>query len=294
MTYKGSFVAIITPFTKEGDIDEEALRNLVQWHISNKTTGIVCAGTTGEGINLSFKERLHVVKICLEESKKRILVIGGTTTASTKDSVALTLEAKNLGMDAVLAIVPYYNRPTDEGCFFHFKEIAALGLDTIVYENPSRTGKSLSLDTFKALESIPQIKAIKASVGTIESFKKLRSATTLPLLAGDDSIILEAMSHGAYGAITVVGNLIPRTISEMIYQCLNGEIGAGLLTFQKIQTLIQTLSFETNPQMVKYGTYLLKKCQLIYRLPLIEPTKEHKQELEKALFELHLLQKANF
>lgn len=294
MSYKGSFVAIITPFTKERRVDEKALINLIEWHIANKTDGLVLAGTTGEGINLSFEERLRVIEISVKAAKKRALIVGGTTTASTKDSFLLTREAKRLGMDAALATVPYYSRPTDEGCFYHFKEIAKAGVDLIVYENPSRTGKSLQLQTFKKLEEISQVKAIKASVGTAENFKKIKEATSLPLFAGDDSIILEALALGACGAISVVGNLIPKQTSEMIQKCLAGKIGEGLLVFQEMQTLIEALGLETNPQMVKYGSHLLKKCMLAYRLPLIEPSKEHKIDLEKAMRSLNLLERVNF
>lgn len=294
MPYSGSYVAIITPFTDTLDVDEKALRNLVSWHIENKTDGLVCVGTTGEGINLSFQERLQVMRICVDEAKGRIPIVAGTTTASTMDSVYLTLEAKKVGIDAALAIVPYYNRPTDEGCFLHFLEIAQVGLDMIVYENPARTAKSLLPATFKRLESIPQIKAIKASCGTVENFIKLKQATSLPLFAGDDPITLDSLKEGAVGSVSVIGNLIPKQWSEMIHKCIENELGNGLLIFQKYKKLVETLGLETNPQMVKYGVYLLNKCKLFYRLPLIEPSIEHQKSLDNVLFELGLIEKSVF
>jgi len=293
MFFQGSFVALVTPFNNDHSIDKSALKALVRWHIEQGTDGIVCCGTTGEGISLSFDERLEVIKTCVKESNGSIPVIGATTTANTLESCKLTREAKEIGVDATLAVVPYYSRPTDKGVVLHFEKIAEEGLDMIVYENPLRTSKSLLLETFKRLESIPNVKAIKASVGR-KNFQMIKDTTDIPLFAGDDFITYDLLQLGAVGAISVVGNIIPKEWKEMISLCLSNEFEKALLSFLRYKKLLGILVAETNPQIVKLALHLLGKIDLVYRLPLISPEKKHHESLFDELVDLNLCNQSTY
>lgn len=288
MPFSGSIVALITPFTEKNKIDEKAIESLLLWHIENQTDGVVCCGTTGESMALSDQEKLQVIKICVDICKGKMDVIAGTGSSSTHHTCQLTEEAQKLGVNGSLIIVPYYNRPTDLGCLLHFQEIAKVGLDMIIYENPARTSKSLSLDTFTQFNLIPSIKGIKVSVGSIEKFEAIQKACSIPLLSGDDHLTLEEIKKGAVGAISVIGNLIPKQWKKMIDLCFEKKFDHAQKILDQYQTLLSTIYLETNPQMVKYGVFLLNKCLSSLRLPLLNPIQENKKKLEEVFQELNI------
>lgn len=281
--FRGSMVAIVTPFTSTGEIDEKALRELVKWHVENETDAIVCCGTTGEASTLSEEERLRVIEICVEEAGGKTLVIAGTGTNDTRKSVYLTLKAKALKVDGCLAVVPYYNKPTQDGCIAHFKEIAKVGLPIILYHHPGRTGIKLLPQTFSQLSKIKNILAIKEASCDIEIIKAISKECPLPILSGDDSLTVAVMQLGGAGVISVIGNIIPLKWKELTSLCEKKKFDEATAISEQYKNLCKSLFLETNPQGVKYALSLMGKCRAHLRLPLIEPSKTTKAAIKQTL-----------
>jgi 4-hydroxy-tetrahydrodipicolinate synthase len=281
--FRGSLVALITPFLKDGQIDENALRRLVWWHIENKTDGIVVCGTTGESPTLSDIEKIQIFKICVEEANKKIPIIAGTGSYNTKKSYELTKRAKEIGCDGALVVAPYYNRPTQLGITAHFNEVSKANLPIIVYHHPGRCGINIELDTFSNLEKITNVRAIKEASGSVEFIKKLQKTCQLPILSGDDSLAYASMGAGARGSISVVANVVPDAWSKMINLCLEKKFIEASVINYKNKELVDSMFLESNPQCVKYAAHLLKRCENVFRLPMIEPGFSNKKQIEKVL-----------
>ncbi|KPK32078.1 MAG: hypothetical protein AMS24_05010 [Chlamydiae bacterium SM23_39] len=281
--FKGSIVAIITPFTKDNKIDKKALFDLVEWHIENKSDAIVACGTTGESPTLSDEEKLEIIKICVEASKGRVPVIAGTGTYDTSKSFYLTKKAKELKASGCLVVVPYYNRPTQEGIFFHFKEIAKANLPIIAYHHPKRTGINVELLTFQRLSTIKNIVAVKEASGDLDFIYKLIEISSFPILSGDDSLTFPIMKRGGVGSISVVANVIPNVWKKFVSLLLEKNFKKATFLYKKYEKLVEAMTLETNPQCVKYALYLMKRCNSYIRLPLIKPKNEVKEKIKKAL-----------
>lgn len=288
--FSGSIVAIVTPFGKNNKIDKNALSDLVAWHIDQKTDAIVCTGTTGEGATLSDREKVEVLDICLKASNKKIPIIAGTGTNDTKKSCQLTKKAKDMGADGVLAVVPYYNRPTQEGVIAHYSEIAKVGCPVIVYHHPGRTGVKLELSTFERISKIKNIVAIKEASGDLELIDKLLKASFLPLLSGDDATTVEVMIKGGKGVISVVANIVPSDWSRITKLCADKNFSEARFLINKYKLLCDSMFYETNPQCVKYSLSLMGKSTSYLRLPLLEPSLENKQKIKNILLDYHLIQ----
>jgi 4-hydroxy-tetrahydrodipicolinate synthase len=282
--FKGSFVAIITPFKEDGDLDLDALKKLVEWHIESGTDAIVCCGTTGEDPTLSDEERTLVIKTVLETTRKRAPVIAGTGTNNTRSTVEQTREALEMGVDAALVIMPYYNRPTFEGCVAHFTEVGKVGLPVIIYYNPVRTGVRLTGKQLAALGDLPGMAAIKDASGSVDFIDTLNPHTKLPIFSGDDALAFDQLKKGASGVISVIANLIPVEWKEMVHLALKGDFIQSQEIFEKVLPLCQALMIETNPQGVKYAVHLLGKSRPDLRLPLVQPRDSTKLAIENALF----------
>ncbi|MBI5346186.1 MAG: 4-hydroxy-tetrahydrodipicolinate synthase [Chlamydiae bacterium] len=287
--FKGSMVALVTPFTEKGKVDEKAFRNLVEWHIFNKTDGIICGGTTGESPTLDDKEKIKLIKTCVEMAKNKCLVIAGTGTNSTQKSLELTAKAKELGVDGALIIVPYYNRPTQQGCIEHFKVLSKANIPLIVYHHPGRTGVKLLPQTFQELQKLSNIVAIKEAAGDMNIAKEIKDKTTLPMLSGDDGLNFDLMKEGCVGVISVLGNVIPKELKQMISYCLEKKFDEAKKIHEKYLPLTKSLFLETNPQCVKYALFLMNKCKAGMRLPLIEPSDPVKDKIKAALHSLELI-----
>jgi len=272
----GSIVAIVTPFTSQARIDKKALQALVEWHIQEKTDGIVCAGTTGEGSSLNRNERKAILEICVKTAAGRIPIIAGTGTSSTRETILYTQDALKLGASAALVVTPYYNRPTQKGCIEHFRQIAKVGLPIIVYHNPARAVFRFTKDALQELVEIPEIVAFKDSGRDFALIENLYSK--LAVLAGDDDLTGDLLEQGAKGAISVIGNLIPRQWREAIHLALANDPKAKEL-FSHYMPLCKANFIETNPQCVKYLLSTMKRCKPIFRLPLSLPTEETQQTL---------------
>ncbi|NGX53267.1 MAG: 4-hydroxy-tetrahydrodipicolinate synthase [Candidatus Anoxychlamydiales bacterium] len=271
--FKGSMVALVTPFNEDGSLDENSLKDLIKWHVDAKTDSIVLSGTTGEAPTLLDNEKLKIFEIAVTLAKGKTKIIAGTGTYSTHQSKFLTKKAKEIGVAGALVVVPYYNKPPIEGLIKHFEEIAEINLPIILYHHPGRTGTKLSIDSFIKLQKIDQIVAIKEASGSLELAKELIEKTRFDVLSGDDPLAIDMMKLGAKGVISVVANVIPKEFKKINDLCLNGDFEKAQNIYDEHRGLIQSMFLQTNPICVKYALSLLGKCKATMRLPLVEPNK---------------------
>lgn len=279
--FKGSMVALVTPFREDGSLDEDSFKSLIAWHLEAKTDAIVLSGTTGEAPTLLDDEKFKIFEIAVKLAKNKIKIIAGTGTYSTKKSVFLTKKAKEIGVDGALVVIPYYNKPPIEGLIKHFEEIAKINLPIILYHHPGRTGTKLSIDSFIKLQKIDQIVAIKEASGSLEVAKELISKTRFDVLSGDDPLTIDMIKLGAKGVISVVANIIPEEFKQINNLCLNGDFEKAYEIFNQQKNLIDSMFLETNPICVKYALSLYNKCKPNIRLPLVQPKKESREIIER-------------
>ncbi len=281
----GSIVALVTPFNASGEIDFSALEALIEWHIEEGTDGLVLAGSTGEGSSLSWDEKCAIFAKAVEVTKKRIPLIAGTGSNQTKESVALTLEAKKIGIDAALVIVPYYSRPTEEGCFQHFSEIAKVDLPMLLYHHPGRTGTKLSVEAIKRICALPQVVGIKDASEDMNLMTEILKETDIPLFSGIDTLCHPLFSLGCAGSISIIGNVVPKQWKEFIDTAMNGDPLEAREKFFAVYDLCEVVVLETNPQCVKYAVSVLGKCSPKMRLPLIEPSFKNQEKVKASVNE---------
>ncbi|MFA6119624.1 MAG: 4-hydroxy-tetrahydrodipicolinate synthase [Parachlamydiales bacterium] len=271
--FRGSMVALVTPF-KSKSLDEENLKNLISWQVENKTDAIVLCGTTGEAPTLIDDEKIAIFEIATRMAKGKTKVIAGTGTYCTDKTVELTKKAKEIGLDGVLVVVPYYNKPPIEGLIRHFEEIAKVGLPIILYHHPGRTGMKISIENFKKLQAIEEIVAIKEASCDLNFAKQLLENTRFDIISGDDALTVPMMKMGAKGVISVLANVIPKKWKEMSDYCLNHEYDKAQEVYDYYNELVNSMFLETNPICVKYVLSLMGKCRSEMRLPLVEPSSE--------------------
>lgn len=286
----GSLVALITPFTPSRRVDKKALEALIEWQIEQGTDGIVCCGTTGEGLSLSQSERKKVIEICVAVSNGRIPIIAGTGTCDTRQTIRFTEDALKKGASGCLVVTPYYNKPTQRGCVEHFCEVAKVGLPMIVYHNPGRTLFRFTVDSVQQLGEVPGIVAMKDSTHDLEFIRSVRKVTLLPILSGEDDLTVEIMEEGGVGAISVIGNVIPGSWRRMIHAALAKDMKLAKKLAAYFLPLCKGFFLETNPQCVKYVLSQLKRCEPIFRLPLNLPSQETQQTLNQILLRTSLAQ----
>ncbi len=291
--FKGSIVALITPF-KDGSIDRKSLKNLIDFHVENGTDAIVVAGTTGESATLTFPEHEELINLAVEYADKRIPIIAGTGANATHEAIALTKSAEKAGADGSLQIVPYYNKPTQEGIYQHFKAICEeTNIPLILYNIPSRTGTDMLPETFARLYAdFPNVIGLKEATGNVARVSE-QIALTNPdviILSGDDALTLPMMAVGAKGVISVANNLVPKDISEMCRLALEGNFEEARKIHDKYWKLFKTLFIETNPIPVKTAAYLMGLIDDIeMRLPLYYMKKENEEKLKQVLKEYGLI-----
>lgn len=288
---KGSVVALVTPMLEDGDLDLDSYRQLIEFHIKNKTNGIVAVGTTGESPTVNFEEHLSLIDIAVKQSNKRIPIIAGTGANSTTEAIELTKEACKLGVTASLQVVPYYNKPSQDGLYQHFRKVAeAVDTPIILYNVPGRTVADLANNTVIKLAEIPNIIGIKDATGDILRGQHL--VKNLPedflVYSGDDPTAVALMLLGGAGNISVTANVLPKTMSKLCKLALNSQSHeAGKLNMQLLH-IHQTLFLEANPIPVKW---LMANMRLIpkgIRLPLTPPSESTQEQLKK------LVEKINF
>jgi 4-hydroxy-tetrahydrodipicolinate synthase len=268
--FQGSFTALVTPF-KNGGIDERAFRDLVDWQIAEGTDGLVPVGTTGESPTLSHPEHHHVVEWCIDQAKGRVPVIAGAGSNSTAEAIDLSRHAEKAGADAVLVVTPYYNKPTQEGLYRHFKAINdAIGIPIFIYNIPSRSVVDMSVETMKRLSELKNIKGVKDATARLERVSLQRGAMGEGFiqLSGEDATAIGFNAHGGHGCISVTANVAPRLCAEFQDSCLAGDYKKALKLQDRLMPLHQNLFIETNPTPVKYALSLLGKCSEACRLPL--------------------------
>lgn len=288
--FKGSMVALITPF-KNNKIDEKALKELVEFHISEGTSAIVPCGTTGESATLSHEEHCRVIEIVIEQTRKRVPVIAGAGSNSTKESVFLTEHAKKSGADAVLSITPYYNKPTQQGLYEHFKTISEqVDIPIVLYNVPGRTGVNMLPDTVIKLSNIKNIVGIKEASGSIDQAGAIIQNVDddFDIISGEDSLTFPMMAMGAKGVISVVANVAPKKMAEMCEATLNGNMFLGRKLHYELLDLCKGVFLETNPIPVKKAVYLMGMVENEIRLPLVEMTKENTNTLKAIIEKLNI------
>ena len=292
--FKGSNVALITPF-KDNNLDEENYVKLINFHLENNTNGLVPAGTTGESPTLSHKEHEKVIELCIKEAKGKVPVIAGTGSNSTEEAIALTKHAENAGADGALVVTPYYNKPTQEGLYQHYKSINDnTSLPIIIYNIPSRCVIDMSVDTMARLFELKNIAGVKDATGVLnrldQTIKKL--GPEFIQLTGEDGLAYKFNKRGGVGIISVTANIAPKLCSDMQkYSKLttDNEIKEAERIDQILQPLHKSLFLESNPAPVKYAAMLLGLCSDEIRLPLVKIKKETQAEVKKALSSAKLI-----
>lgn len=288
---RGSFTALVTPF-RAGAFDEEAFRGFVNWQIENGTHGLVPVGTTGESPTLTPQEHRRVVEVCIEEAGGRVPVVAGAGSNNTAEAIAYARHAEAAGADAVLIVTPYYNKPTQEGLFQHFKAINdAIGIPILIYNIPGRSVIDMSVDTMKRLYELRNIAGVKDATANVARVSLQRQAMgdDFLQLSGEDATALGFMAHGGHGCISVTSNVAPRLCSEMQEACLSGDYGAALRTQDRLMPLHGALFVETNPSPAKYALSVLGRMSDEVRLPMVPVTDGTKALVRSALTHAGLL-----
>jgi 4-hydroxy-tetrahydrodipicolinate synthase len=289
--FHGSIVAIVTPF-KKGRLDEEAFGRLIDFHLNAGTHGIVPCGTTGESATLTHEEHQKVIEWSVKMAGGRIPVIAGTGSNSTEEAIALTRHAKSAGADAALLITPYYNKPTQEGLYQHYRAIAkAVDLPQILYNIPGRTGVNMLPPTVARLMEFDNIVGIKEGTGSLQQISELVQlcGERLIILSGDDFTALPTMAVGGKGVISVTANIAPSGMARMINAAERGDFSEAKKIHDQLYPLHAVLFSETNPIPVKAALSLMKKCTDEVRLPLCRLSEENLKKLKKAMKEYGLL-----
>ena len=289
--FRGSFTALVTPFSN-GSLDEQAFRGLVDWQIAEGTDGLVPVGTTGESPTLSHDEHRKVVEWCVEQVKGRVPVIAGAGSNSTSEAVALARHAQECGASAVLVVTPYYNKPTQEGLYRHFKAINdAVGIPIIIYNIPARSVIDMSVDTMARLFELEHIAGVKDATANVVRVSLQRAAMGADFnqLSGEDASALGFMAHGGHGCISVTANVAPRLCAEFQDACLKGEYAAALQLQDKLMPLHTALFIETSPAPVKYALSVLGKCSDTLRLPMVPVGEKTKAKVREAMVHAGLI-----
>jgi len=289
--FKGSIVAIVTPFRK-GKVDEKALGNLIEWHIRQGTNAIVPCGTTGESATLDYEEHHRVIKFTVEAVNKRVPVIAGTGANSTDETIMITKEAKKSGADAALVVVPYYNKPTQEGLIRHYKAVAeAVKMPLILYNVPGRTALNMLPSTVARLAEIRNIVAIKEATGDMKQASEIirLCGNRITVLSGDDFTTLPMMALGGKGTISVSANVAPRLVSQMCALWEKGKFDEARKLHFKLEPLNAAMFIETNPIPVKTALALMGKIQEEFRLPLCEMAPANRDKLKAVLKDMKLI-----
>jgi len=292
LTFAGAHTALVTPF-KDGKLDEASLSALIEAQIQGGISGLVPVGTTGESPTLTHEEHRRVIEIAVKVADKRVLVIAGTGSNATSEAVELTIEAERLGADAALVVAPYYNKPSAEGLYRHFKKIAeAVSIPIVLYSIPGRCGIEIPVAVVAHLAAdCPNVLAIKEAGGKVERVHQLRAAlpASFQILSGDDGLTLPFMDAGAVGVISVASNIIPTDVEELVQSFLRGEVTKTEELHRHFADLFRDLFIEPNPVPIKTALAAKGVCHDDVRLPLCEMSESNKEILMKTLKSLHIL-----
>ncbi|HVY20185.1 MAG TPA: 4-hydroxy-tetrahydrodipicolinate synthase [Bauldia sp.] len=289
--FKGSITALVTPM-QNGSLDEEAFRGFVDWQIEEGTHGLVPVGTTGESPTLSHDEHKRIVKLCIEVADGRVPVIAGAGSNNTKEAIDLAKFAEEAGADALLVVTPYYNKPSQEGLYQHYKAINdAVGIPIFIYNIPPRSVIDMSVETMARLFELKNIAGVKDATGKIDRVSLQRHAMGADFiqLSGDDSTALAVMAHGGHGCISVTSNIAPKLLSEFQEACLAGDYAKALLYQDRLMPLHRALFLEPNPAGVKYALSVIGKMRDDVRLPMVKVSEGTKAEIREAMVHAGLI-----
>jgi 4-hydroxy-tetrahydrodipicolinate synthase len=289
--FRGSFTALVTPFDN-GSLDEAAFRGLVDWQIAEGTSGLVPVGTTGESPTLSHDEHGKVVEWCIEQAKGRVPVVAGAGSNSTEEAIERARHAEAAGANAVLVVTPYYNKPTQEGLYQHFKAINdAIGIPIIIYNIPARSVIDMSVETMARLFELPNIAGVKDATANVVRVSQQRAAMGegFNQLSGEDATALGFMAHGGHGCISVTANVAPRLCAEFQAACLRGDYREALQLQDKLMPLHTALFIETNPAPAKYALSVLGKCADTVRLPMVPLADKTRTAVREAMVHAGLI-----
>src|ERR1700731_4374696 len=290
-SFRGSFTALVTPFAN-GTLDEKAFRGLVDWQIAEGTDGLVPGATPGESPTLSHEEHGRVVEWCVAQAKGRVPVVAGAGSNSTTEAIAFSRHAEEGGADAVLVVTPYYNKPTQEGLYQHYKAINdAVGIPILIYNIPARSVIDMSVDTMNRLFELRNIAGVKDATANVVrvSQQRLAMGPGLNQLSGEDASALGFMAHGGHGFISVTSNVAPRLCAEFQSACLKGDYASALAFQDKLMPLHTALFLETNPAPAKYALSILGKCDETVRLPMVPVTATTRSAVRAAMVHAGLI-----
>ena len=291
MNYKGSYCALITPF-KEDAIDKDSLKKIIKWHISQGTKGVIPCGTTGESPTLSHNEHREVVEIVTEVANKKIQVMAGTGSNSTKEAIALTNHARQAGADSALVVVPYYNKPSQQGLIEHYLRIAdAVPLPIFIYNIPGRSVIDMENETIEKLaehENIIGIKDASNDLSRPTYLNKYIKHKKFFQLSGEDATQMAFLAQGGDGVISVAANIVPKQISDMHNYWFSNKVSEAMEIDQSLAELYKALFIESNPCPVKYAAYKLGMCNYELRLPLTKITEINEEKMKKILEKLKI------
>jgi 4-hydroxy-tetrahydrodipicolinate synthase len=288
--FAGLTVALVTPF-RDGAVDEPALRGLVDWHVEMGTDCVSPVGTTGESPTLSHEEHERVIAVVCEQAAKRIKVVAGTGSNSTREAIRLTRFAQKAGADAALMVAPYYNKPTQEGFFLHYKAVAEeVNLPIVLYNIPGRTAKNMEPETIARIGELPGVVAVKESTGSMDQASQILALSNLTVLSGDDSLTLPLLALGGRGVVSVVGNIVPRDVRGMIAAFEKGDIAGAQKWHYKLFPLCRDLlGLATNPIPIKGAMKILRRDTGELRLPMTSLSAAEEQKLVATLRKYGLL-----
>jgi 4-hydroxy-tetrahydrodipicolinate synthase len=283
MTFEGVFTALVTPFAEDGSIDEEALRNLIDFQIKEGISGLLPMGTTGESPTLSHEEHIRVIEIVVDQAEGRVPIVAGTGSNSTQEAIELTFQAMECGADASLQVAPYYNKPTQEGFYRHFTAVAdQVDIPIIVYNIPGRTGKNIENSTMLRLAEHPNIVGVKEASGDINQMMDLIKAKPddFAVLSGDDNLAFPLTVLGGKGVISVASNFMPGKMMKMITSALKGNTEKAKEMHYQLLPFFRGIFLETNPIPIKHALARKGMIKEYYRLPLCEMSETNKEKLD--------------
>lgn len=290
--FKGAISALVLPF-KDGKIDEEAYRAFIEWQIEQGIDGLLPCGTTGESATLSHEEHERAIRICIEQTNKRVPVIAGSGSNNTTEAIRLTKFAKEVGADAALMITPYYNKPTQEGLYRHFKAVTdAVSIPMYAYNVPGRTGCNMAAETMVRLyNDVADIKGVKEASGNILQMARILENVDedFVMLSGEDSLILPALSLGAKGVISVTSNVMPKEMSDLCDAWFAGDVAEARRLYYYLEPLSRAMFVETNPMPAKTALHFMGKMNEEFRLPLCEMQEHTRADLKELVQKMNLI-----
>jgi len=291
--FKGTITALVTPFTQEGELDEQSFRRLVDWQIAENIDALVPVGTTGESPVLSHEEHKRVTAMCIEQTKGRVPVIAGAGSNSTREAIDFASSAEKMGADGVLVVTPYYNKPNQAGLFAHFSAVAAaISIPLIIYNIPSRSVIDMTPETMgRLVETHKNIIGVKDATGRVERVydQRIACGDDFVQLSGEDASVLGFNAHGGNGVISVTANIAPRACAEVQAACRAGDYARARALHDRLMGLHKALFLEPNPAGVKYAAAKLGLCRADLRLPLVEVSAATKQMIDDAMMQAGLI-----